>query len=167
MHLVAPVLFLLLAGLGTSYLAAAADPTQSMTVLGPSNPDLASGATALQEGRIEEGIRLTLSGLKAPGDARDRAAGYANLCAGYALLKQWDEALKHCNAALALDQTNWRVFNNRAAVMVGKGEYDLAIVDLRSGLELAPNSHTLQESLRIVQQNKRLASIRSRSAIRP
>src|SRR5690606_13287659 len=125
MHLVALAFLLLVAAP-----VFAAEPAQTMTVLGPGNPALASGASALEKGDIQEGIRLTLEGLQGPTDPRERAAGHSNLCAGYALLKRWDEALRHCNAALALDNANWRTFNNRAAVMVGKGNYDLAIQDI-------------------------------------
>jgi tetratricopeptide (TPR) repeat protein len=139
---------------------------QSATVLGPINPQLADGATALDAGHIEEGIRLTLEGLKFPTETHDKAAGYSNLCAGYAMLKQWDEALQHCNTSLALDPNNWRSYNNRAAVYVGKAQYDRAMDDLRAGLEIAPNSSTLLESLRIVQENRRLLNARSRSAVR-
>lgn len=149
--------------------ALATEPTpqnQSTTVIGPPNPQLADGASALDAGRIEEGIRLTLEGLKFPTELHDKAAGYSNLCAGYAILKQWDEALQHCNTSLALDPGNWRSYNNRAAVYVGKGQYDHAMTDLRAGLEIAPTSHTLLESLRIVQENRRLLNVRSRSAVR-
>jgi tetratricopeptide (TPR) repeat protein len=139
---------------------------QSATVIGPTNPQLSEGAAALDAGRVEEGIRLTLEGLKLPAEVRDKAAAYSNLCAGYAMLKKWDEALGYCNTSLSMDRNNWRTFNNRAAVYVGKGEYEHAMADLRAGLEIAPNSHTLLESLRIVQQNKRLYGVRSRSAVR-
>jgi tetratricopeptide (TPR) repeat protein len=139
---------------------------QSATIMGPSNPQLAEGATALDQGHIEEGIRLTIEGLKFPSESRDKAAGYSNLCAGYAMLKQWDQALPHCNTAVSLDQNNWRAFNNRAAIYVAKGQYEQAMADLRAGLEIAPNSRTLLESLRIAQQNKRLYGVRSRSAVR-
>ncbi len=147
----------------------ATDPphaNQSATIVGPRNPQLTDGSIALDAGRIEEGIRLTIEGLKFPAETRDKAAGYSNLCAGYAILKQWDEALQHCNTSLALDANNWRALNNRAAVYAGKGQYEHAMADLRAALEIAPNSHTLLESLRIVQENRRLASRRSRSAIR-
>jgi tetratricopeptide (TPR) repeat protein len=169
MHLVAFASILMTATAGFLFpaLARAADEAQSVTVLGPGNPQLASGATALEKGNVDEGIRLTLEGLRSPTDNREKAAGHSNLCAGYALKKRWDEALKHCNAALAIDNANWRTFNNRAAVMVGKGDYDLAIADIRTGLEIAPNSHTLLTSLRIIQQNKRLAGTRSKSSVRP
>jgi tetratricopeptide (TPR) repeat protein len=152
---------------GSAVLATELPPqNQSATVMGPANPQLADGATALDAGRVEEGIRLTLEGLKFPTELHDKAAGYSNLCAGYAMLKQWDEALQHCNTSLALDPNNWRSFNNRAAVYVGKGQYDRAMADLRAGLEIAPSSRTLLESLRIVQENRRLLNTRSRSAVR-
>ncbi|MEP7246991.1 MAG: tetratricopeptide repeat protein [Gammaproteobacteria bacterium] len=146
--------------------ARAVEPVQSATVMGPSNPQLSDGATALDAGNAEEGIRLTLDGLKTPTEPHDKAAGYSNLCAGYAMLKQWDEALESCNTSIALDKNNWRTFNNRAAAHAGKGQYELAVADIRAGLDIAPNSRTLLETLRIVQQNKRLYGTRSRSSIR-
>ena len=163
------IMAVLVAASAASGAVLATDPppvNQSATIVGPSNPQLADGATALDAGRVEEGIRLTLEGLKIPAESHDKAAGYSNLCAGYAMLKQWDEALQHCNTALSIDPYNWRSFNNRAAVYVGKGQYDHAMTDLRAGLEIAPTSRTLLESLRIVQENRRLAGTRSRSSVR-
>jgi tetratricopeptide (TPR) repeat protein len=136
---------------------------QSATIIGPSNPQLAAGATALDQGRIDEGIRLTLAGLRVPADPRDKAAGYSNLCAGYAMLKQWTEALLHCNTALDLDKGNWRTFNNRAAVYAGTMRWDRAVNDIRAGLKISPNSRTLKESLRIIEQNRRSMRSRGRS----
>jgi tetratricopeptide (TPR) repeat protein len=147
--------------------ARAVEPSQTATVLGTLNESLADGAAALDSGRIADGIRLTLEGLKLPAEPHDKAAGYSNLCAGYAILKLWDEALQHCNASLAIEKTNWRAFNNRAAVYSGKGEYQLALADLRAGLELAPKSRTLLESLRIVQENKRAIRMHGRGSMRP
>jgi tetratricopeptide (TPR) repeat protein len=140
---------------------------QSSTIVGPTNAALTDGAVALDAGNIQDGIRLTLEGLKLPTELHDKAAGYSNLCAGFAMLRQWDLAIEHCNTALSLDPNNWRTFNNRAAAYVGKEQYELAINDLRAGLEIAPTSRTLLESLRITQENKRLYSSRSRSAVRP
>jgi tetratricopeptide (TPR) repeat protein len=155
------------AAFATSLAVHAAEPAQSATVMGPSNIQLAQGATALDEGRVEEGIRLTLDGLSIPSPAHDKAAGHANLCAGYAMLKQWETALHHCNASLDLDKKNWRTYNNRASVYASRGQFDLAMKDIRSGLDLAPRSRTLHESLRIIQQNKRLLAARSRSSLKP
>lgn len=127
---------------------------ESITVLGAPNQQLASGSRALEAGRYEEGIRLSLAGLDGPASLGDQAAGHANICAGYAALKRWEEALPHCNRSLALDRGNWRAFNNRAAVYVGLKLFDLAMTDVKSGLELAPDSRTLQKSLEVVKQHR-------------
>jgi len=128
----------------------------TVTVFGPVNVLFAEGATALRTGRAEEALRLTLEGLKAPNTTKDAAAGHANACAAYALLERWEEALFHCNTSLGLDDTNWRTYNNRAAVYAGTRHYDLALRDLEAGLRIAPRSPTLRESLRIVSKNQSL-----------
>jgi tetratricopeptide (TPR) repeat protein len=147
-------------------LAAATEPNHSTTVLGSANPQLARGAELLEAGDVEEGIRLTLEGLSSPTEPTDRAAAHANLCAGYALLKRWTEALPHCNASLELNHSNWRAFNNRAHVYTAMGQFDLAIRDVRAGLDLAPRSRTLLESLRIIEHNRRVTGRRNSSSAR-
>jgi tetratricopeptide (TPR) repeat protein len=129
---------------------------RSGTVLGAGNQSLAEGSLALEQGRVADGIRLTLAGLKDATDPFETAAAHSNLCGGYALLHEWTEALAHCNAAIALDPTNWHSFNNRAAVFAGRGQYALALADLRSGLELAPQSRTLLKSLSVVEHNQKV-----------
>src|SRR5215216_1500665 len=86
------------------------DSPQSVTVLGAPNQRLASGSAALEAGRYREGIRLSLAGLEDVASPRDQAAGHANVCAGYAALKLWSDALPHCNRSLDLDRGNWRAF---------------------------------------------------------
>jgi len=130
------------------------DSPQSITVLGAPNQGLASGSTALEAGRYEEGIRLSLAGLEDVASRKDQAAGHANICAGYAALKRWNEALPHCNRSLDLDRGNWRAFNNRAAVYVGLRMFDLALSDVGAGLELAPDSKILHKSLEVVNEHR-------------
>jgi tetratricopeptide (TPR) repeat protein len=141
-----------------------ADQPGSRTVIGP-NSLLADGAAALEAGRIEEGVRLTLEGLKVAVTVRENAAGHSNACAGYVLLRQWAEALAQCNAALELDTSNWRTYNNRAAIYVEQGLYDLAMRDLEAGLALAPGAPTLHESVRILERNKRLVGRQARKVV--
>lgn len=151
---------LLIAGAVVCARAAVAGPQDtphSATVIGATNPLLAQGSEALERGRYEEGIRLTLAGLEQPASSRDLAAGHSNVCAGYAALKRWIEALEHCNRALELDRDNWRTYNNRAAVFVGLGQYELAMADVNAGLELAPGSATLLQSREVVRQHDRAA----------
>jgi tetratricopeptide (TPR) repeat protein len=133
------------------------DSAQSITVLGPSNQHLADGAAALETGRYDEGIRLSLAGLEVANNRRDEAAGHSNVCAGYAALKRWQEALPHCNRSLELYRENWRAFNNRAAVYVGLKLYDFAMTDVNAGLELAPDSRILHKSLEVVKEHREAA----------
>jgi Flp pilus assembly protein TadD len=148
--------------------AAAGTPSSnnasSSTVIGASAL-LSDGASALEAGRAEEGLRLTLAGLNEPLSSRELAAGHANACAALAMLSQWEEALNHCNQSIQLDGSNWRAYNNRAAVYVGKGLYDLAIHDIQTGLSMAPNSHTLLESLRVTRRNKRIIEEHARRSV--
>jgi tetratricopeptide (TPR) repeat protein len=134
---------------------------QSATVLGNDNQLLAEGSASLASGRYEEGIRLTLAGLARPNNPVDEAAAHSNLCAGYAALKRWPEALPHCNRSLELDRHNWRTYNNRAAVFVGLKLYDLAVTDVNAGLLLDPDSQTLLKSLEVVHEHK-AAALRDR-----
>jgi tetratricopeptide (TPR) repeat protein len=138
----------------------------SGTVIGGGNTLLAEGSLALQTGRVADGIRLTEEGLKTAADAREAAAGHSNLCGGYALLREWTQALQHCDAAIELDPTNWQPLNNRAAVHAGQGRYDLALSDLRAGLELAPRSSVLQKSLAVVEHNQKIVTKRGSSLMR-
>lgn len=148
--------------------AAAATPSSSdassTTVIGASAL-LSDGASALEAGRAEEGLRLTLAGLTEPLSTRELAAGHANACAALAMLNQWEDALNHCNQSILLDSSNWRAYNNRAAVYVAKGLYDLAIHDIETGLSLAPNSHTLLESMRVVRRNKHIIEQHARRSV--
>ena len=49
-----------------------ANAEDSKTVIGPLNPALYRGAEALREGDGEEGVRLTLKGLKQASSVRDK-----------------------------------------------------------------------------------------------
>ena len=146
-------------------IAEAEEFTGSKTIVGQTNALLVEGAAALRAGRIEEGIRLTLEGLKDAANLQDNAAGHSNACAGYVLLKQWPEALAQCNAALALDTSNWRTYNNRAAIYIEQGLYELGLEDLRAALALAPEAPMLLESMRILERNRRLSGRQARKAL--
>jgi tetratricopeptide (TPR) repeat protein len=161
-----------LAFLGSAYGSTAAGSTAaapaqgatSATVIGASSL-LSDGASALEAGRAEEGLRLTLAGLNEPGLPHALAAGHANACAGFLMLKQLDEALAHCNQSIQMDPTNWRAFNNRAAIYDARGLYDLAIHDIEAGLLLAPKSRTLLQSMRVIRRNQRLLESRDRRSV--
>jgi tetratricopeptide (TPR) repeat protein len=145
--------------------SAAESETANGIVLGGGNSLLAEGSVALQEGRIADGIHLTQAGLKDAADPREAAIGHSNLCAGYALLREWAVALQECNTAITLDHSNWQSFNNRAAARAGLGQYDLALADVRAGLALEPQSSTLLKSLAVVEHNQKVINKRSSSVL--
>lgn len=130
--------------LGVTAQAAAQADTPAKTVLGPSNVDLADGAAALRAGDAEEGVRLTRRGLRSGVSARDRVAGYANLCAGLILLERLDEALEACNRALEIDARHWRSYSNRALAYIKLQRYSEAQLDISTVEELNPHARTLK-----------------------
>lgn len=114
------------------------------TVLGPRNVHLYDGANALMAGDGEEGVRLTLLGLKYAQGSREEKSAHANLCAGYLLLDQLDTALEHCDWVLERDPRHWRTYNNRALVYLRLERYEESEADIRRGQELRPQSSKLK-----------------------
>ena len=117
---------------------------ESRTVIGPRNQQLADGANALLAGDAQEGVRLTLLGLKGAASARDRKTAMSNLCAGYVLLDDLDTALDFFNRVLEIDDKHWKAYSNRALVYVRMQRYDEAEADLQRGEALAPNARTIR-----------------------
>lgn len=117
---------------------------QNTTVIGPSNISLSDGADELLAGNAEEGVRLSLLGMPFANNKKDRLTGMSNLCAGFFMLGQMEEALSYCNQALEIDESHWRALSNRALIYVELKRYDEAEQDLQRGLEIAPNARTLK-----------------------
>ena len=114
------------------------------TVLGPRNIYLYDGANALMAGDGEEGVRLTLLGLRNAQGTREEKSAHANLCAGYLLIDQLDTALLHCDWVLERDPRHWRTYNNRALVYLRLERYEESEADIRRGQELRPQSTKLK-----------------------
>jgi tetratricopeptide (TPR) repeat protein len=119
------------------------DPSAS-TVIGPRNVPLHLGAQALLAGDSEEGVELTLRGLRQAHGRREEEAALSNLCAGYIKLGNFTEALKYCDILLTRNDKNWRGYNNRAVVHIMTKQYEKAASDLDKGEELNPGARTLK-----------------------
>ena len=114
------------------------------TVIGSSNPPLKDGADALRAGDAEEGIRLTLIGLRQSISSRERQTAKSNLCAGYVLLEQLETALAYCDDVLADNDQHWRAYSNRALVYVKLKRFAEAEQDLQKGEAISPHARTLK-----------------------
>jgi tetratricopeptide (TPR) repeat protein len=149
-----------------SLCVAAGDPmgADANTVIGP-NALLADGAAALLKGQWERGIQLTHLGLGSAVSREDRAAGFANLCAGYAALREYQRALDNCNQSLAIFDGNWRAWQNRAAANLGLGRVEDSLRDIQRGLQINPGSDALQKTLAIARSYEKLRQERRRELV--
>ena len=116
------------------------------TTIGPRNPLLAEGAEALNAGDVEEGVRLSLRGLKMAQGSRELKSAHSNLCAGYLLLDKPLTALVHCDEAIAIDPEFWRAYNNRALVYLRLDRFEESEADIAKGQALRPSSVKLKET---------------------
>jgi tetratricopeptide (TPR) repeat protein len=114
------------------------------TVIGPRNPFLSDGASALVSGDAERGVALTEKGLAIAQGAFEHKAALSNLCAGYLLVNKPQQALEACNQVLAEDPDFWRAYNNRALVYLELGRYAESEADIKRGQELRPKSKNLK-----------------------
>jgi tetratricopeptide (TPR) repeat protein len=133
----------------------------SNTVIGP-NVMLADGAEALMRGEWERGIQLTQMGLTFAVSAEDRASALANLCAGFAALKQYQRALEHCDKSIEISNDNWRTWQNRAAANLGLGKIEESLRDVQRGLQINPDSDSLQKTLAIARDHEKRQQERMR-----
>ena len=118
---------------------------QNTTVLGPSNIALQDGADALRSGDAKEGIRLTQLGLSQAVSSRERETAKSNLCAGYAMLGQYEIGLPYCDEVLVKNARNWRARSNRALIYIKLRRFAEANEDLLVGEDVSPNAATLHE----------------------
>ena len=133
-----PIALLLLC---VSASATAGQAGEGEVAVGPTkNASLQDGANALRAGDAEKGIELTLDALSMARTPRERRSALNNLCAGYLLAEELDEALRYCNDALELNSENWRVYNNRALIYVLMKRFDEAEADLAKCEALHPKS---------------------------
>jgi tetratricopeptide (TPR) repeat protein len=133
----------------------------SSTVIGP-NVMLADGAEALLRGEWQRGIQLTQMGLTFSVSSEDRASALANLCAGFTALKQYQRALEHCDKSIQIVDDNWRTWQNRAAANLGLGKVEDSLRDIQRGLQINPDSDSLQKTLAIARDHEKRQQERMR-----
>ncbi len=144
---------------------AAAQNARSHSVFG-ADPNLSDGALALRLGDYEEGIRLTLLGLRSPAGSahsvRTRSSAHNNLCAGYVMARKFKEGLEHCNEALRLKDTKWQAYSNRAVLYALTGQFKRAAEDIESGKRIKPDAKRLLQAEEFLKQRKAAQEKRAR-----
>ena len=113
-------------------------------IIGSRNPHLSEGARALLGGRNEEGIRLTLLGLKAAQGVKEEETALSNLCAGYTNLGDYESALKYCDILLQRNDKLWRVYNSKALIYINTKQYEKAEDALIKGEALNPDARSMK-----------------------
>jgi len=117
------------------------DPT---FVIGSVNRDLSDGARALLGGRNEEGIRLTLMGLKAANGKKEEEIALSNLCAGYTNLGDYETALRYCDMLLHRNDKLWRAYNSKALIYIYTKQYEKAEQELIKGEAINPDARSMK-----------------------
>jgi tetratricopeptide (TPR) repeat protein len=119
-------------------------PANAVTTIGQRNPPLYDGAQALLAGNNEDGVRLTLEGLRIAQGKREVESALSNLCAGYIRLRQLDTAMQYCETLLEKNDNHWRGYNNRAVIYLELKEYEKADQDLKRAEEINPGAPTVK-----------------------
>ena len=134
---------------------ALAQNSRSQSVFG-ADPNLSDGALALRLGDYEEGIRLTLAGLRSPAgkahSARTRSSAHNNLCAGYVLAGKFQDALENCDEAIRLKKNNWQAYSNRAVLHALTGRLKRAAEDIGQAKRINPDARRLIEAEQFLQE---------------
>lgn len=112
--------------------------------IGYANKPLADGARALLGDRYEEGIRLTLAGLKIANNKKEEEIALSNLCAGYTNMGDYSTALKYCDMLLKRNDGLWRAHASKALIYVYTKQYQLAEESLIKGESLNPGARSLK-----------------------
>jgi len=115
-----------------------------MYSIGAANPDISEGARLLLAGRDQEGIELTLRGLKSAAGKKEEEIALSNLCSGYTNLGEYDTALRYCDLLLQRNDRLWRPYNSKALIYIYTKQYDKAEQELLKGEALNPDAHSMK-----------------------
>ena len=124
------VILLAALALGT---AASADPAEPFEVM--MHGDDVYGARDIEAGNYARGVERLESRLGGSLQAySSRTPIIIDLCAGYTMLEQFEEATRFCDEAVENGWSAGLALNNRGALHVAKGDYELAIRDFQAAL---------------------------------
>lgn len=112
---------------------------------------------ALEAGNIELALAISMRVLREARRlpaGRDAAAqgytGHSIACVCLRLERDFEKAVEHCDAAVALAPDNWRGFTNRGALHFDAGDLAAARADFEAAARLAPVEPAVVANLRLV-----------------
>ncbi|MDX1580514.1 MAG: tetratricopeptide repeat protein [Alphaproteobacteria bacterium] len=154
---VAAFALFLIAPAATDVLAAPGHSKSSTMIWMAPSSKVAQAAYMLNEGEVQEGMRLSWEAIRQDNlEFRDRAAAFNNLCIGSTMLRQYENAVTHCSTAHKLNAQMWQALNNRANAYFWLGRFDEAIQDYENAIRLRPNMDILRRNLDLVVRYKEL-----------
>ena len=114
------------------------------------------GTNEILDGDYLSGIKKSMKYANAGANIR-KIAARTNLCIGYAATRQYDEAIKWCDAAVEIDRRAWITKNNRAVLYYLMGDFEASAAAFAESREAgggyffkvatAPNEHEIDLKL--------------------
>jgi tetratricopeptide (TPR) repeat protein len=93
------------------------------------------GARDIESGDYAKGVKRLLTRLGSGKQSYSvRAPIFIDLCAGYTLLEDFDQATRYCDDAVEAGWYAGLALNNRGALKIAKGDYESAIDDFVAAL---------------------------------
>lgn len=113
-----------------------------------------SGREALLDGELDKALGYFNAVLENGASQRQVASVHADMCVAFYLMRNFPEALDHCNTSISLRPNVWLGYNNRGNVYFEWGQFEKARENYERGLQLSPKSSILLRNLTLV--DKRL-----------
>jgi Flp pilus assembly protein TadD len=121
--------------------------------------DQAYGATDIESGDFLKGVtRLQTRLERGVQSFTTRTPIVIDLCVGYTMLENFDEATRYCDEAVDSGWATGLALNNRGALNIAKGEFKSAIRDFEAALDADGADAMARRNLRRV--HVRIAELR-------
>jgi Flp pilus assembly protein TadD len=98
--------------------------------------DDVDGAREIENGQYAEGVERLLGRLGGENQPLSvRAPILIDLCAGYTLLGEFEQATRFCDQAIEIGWYSGIAYNNRGALNIAKGDYKNAVRDFQAAVD--------------------------------
>ena len=119
--------------IGAALVCAPTQATEPFEVM--MHKDDVYGARAIEAGDYALGIERLRNRLDDGAQSNSvRSPIVIDLCAGYTMLKNFEEATYYCDEAIEMGWSSGLAHNNRGALNIAKGDYTMAIQDFQAAI---------------------------------